>query len=527
MSFLLTWRRERRIEPEDLLAAIVETGRALSLSFTARSASDVEEDDEDPNGSFVTLRLAEDGEHDLELAIRGPIPIEAQTSFTGHEITLHEPSVDTDWAPAYLFVLHVATLLGMVPEDQPEDDEGDFADEVRSRVEECLEDEIEETFELRVAATKAAVGPLRVEARREADGPVLDVRGAGTDLSIRLLGAAASLTADQLEAVLAAVRGEELESAVAEERVRRLAVTEPAVDPAHGGASVLRIWVDGVAGPARVLTASDSIDELELPEHADPAHVVCDLVHYLPNGQPMARRAELDMPLDEPVEKLWLIPTWCWTPAASDVRRVFEEIERTLLAPPQLDAEELTLERWLAAFAHITGRLRGLSARKLIAADAGEAALLPEGILPSEPVGVDAIPVFLLAIEAAVRCEHGWRMHEGLLLSGEWADDSTDDFVDGLVAMLGLPEPPEPAAPAPYDAYLATLNAAAESLGKEERLYVVPNPNDVTLIIKLHPRAFEELKAKGLLDAHLPSGPGVSRPGAWARLVSWWSKRFS
>jgi hypothetical protein len=241
----------------------------------------------------------------------------------------------------------------------------------------------------------------------------------------------------------------------------------------------------------------------------------------------MARRAELEMPLDDPAEKLWLLPTWCWTPTAADVRRVFEEIGRKLLAPPQLGAEGLTLEGWLAVFAHVTGQLRGFSARKLIAADAGDAALLPEGLLPSTPVGARAIPVFLAAIEATVRGRYEWRRHRGLLLSGEWADDSTDLFVDGLVAMLGLSEPPVSAAPAPYDAYLATLNAAAESLGKEERLYVVPNPFDQTLVIKLHPRAFEELKARGLLDAHLPSGPGVSRPGLWAGLASWWSKRFS
>ncbi|MCY1074099.1 hypothetical protein [Archangium lansingense] len=529
MSFVLSWQRERYVEPEELIAAIEETGRALSLSFVARSVSADDEEVDDPGGSGVTLLLAGKEEDDLELAIEGPIPIRALASFTGHGLELYQCTVSTDWAPAYLFMLHVATLLGMVPKDRLEDD-SDFVSEVRSWVGECVEGEVDEKAGLRVAAKAGAVGPLQLQARREADGPVLEVRGAGTDLSFRLTGGAASLDAHGLERVLASVRGDELESLVAEERARRLATTEPAADPAHGGASVFRVWVDGVAGPARSLAMSDCIDELDLPAHVDAAHVVCDLVHYLPHGQPMARSARLEMPLDEPLDDLWLLPTWCWTPTVTEVQRVFEEFRRNPRARfvpplPQPDEEGLTLESWLDAFARITGRLGSLRARDLIVADTGAAALLPAGLTPSMPIRVEQISDILAAIEAAITGGHGaWGAHEGLLLSGEWANDSTDDFVDGLVAMLGLPEPPEPA---PYDEYLATLNAAAESLGKEEHLYVVPNSVGLTLVIKLHPRTFDELTAKGLLEAHLASGPGVARRGYWRQLASWWSKRFS
>lgn len=537
MGFVLTWERDEYIAPEELVRAIGATGDALGIPLVTLRRDEADEDAEDvapPAGSHAILRAtAGDGDDDLDVVLRGPVALEASLGFSGYALTLFESTVQGEWAPAYLFTLHLASSLGMRPEDGS-DDPPEIEDDVRHHVEMALLDAVDPDCSVEVAARAGAIGPLEIHARRDGAEPVLEVRGAGVDVACTVTEGADAIDDAALARVVEALRTPELEADVDRERARRLAQSPPPRDPRHAGQSVLRLWIGGVAGPPRVLDTSATLGGLDLPPEVDPKTAVCDLVHYLPDGQAMVRRAEVGMPLDEPVGKLWLVPSWCWAPEPADAARSFRAVVRgrpaSAAPPPQEDAgpHGLTLARWLAGFSRITGRLGDVSASALIAADREHGPRLPRVLRPDTPVDVGAVPRFLAAV-AGVHAASSEELEiaPGLVVTGEWFDDSTDAFIDALVAALGLPEAPKPAAPAEGDAYLATLNAAAEALGLEERLYSVPTYDVEALVIKLRPAAFEALRAAGLLVAEVPVGPGVLRPSAWQRLAGWWAKRLS
>lgn len=538
VTFILTWERERYVEPEELLAACEAAGRSLGIPLVAITGEDgVEEADlgeGDPHLSRVVLRSEEEGDDSLDIHVVGPVPIEASLSFSGFGLGLYESTVRTEWVPAYLFVLQVVVNLGMTLEH--DDDDSDYLPESQSWWLACLEDQVGEGAIVEISGEAGLVGPLEIVARRDTEGPRVQVRGAGTDLSMRLAGSAAKLDDADILRLVESANDETFSSIVACERARCLARTAPAPAPRYGGCTVFRAWVDGVPGPERVVALSEAIGPIEASAEANPEDVVFDLVHYLPNGQPMLRRAELGMPVDRLVGESWLLPTWSWNPTTDEVARAFAGMTRNALegwsrklpdAPRATDTNGLTLSRWLDAVGRITGR-GGLTASALIEADQAGSGLLPMALDPSTPVGLETTSAFWAAIEAAATGGHGhWPKWEGLLASGEWEDDSTDMFIDELVGMLGLPEAPRPSSPARGEAYVATLNSAAEALGREERLYAVPNDTGLALVVKLHPRVFEQLRDSGLIDALLPSGPGVAPAGVWERLRSLWPNQRS
>lgn len=530
MSFILTWVRERYVEPEELLAACEAAGRSLGIPLVAMAGDEADRGDADEPPSRVVLWSEREGDDSLDIHVVGPAPIEASLSFSGFGLGLYESTVKTEWPPAYLFVLHVVINLGMTLER--DDDDSDYLPESQSWWLACLEDQVGEGAIVEVSGEAGLVGPLEIIGRRDTEGPLVHVRGAGTNLTLRFAGSAKDLDDVGIQRLIESANDETFSSMVAAERARCLARTAPAAAPRYGGCSVFRPWVDGVPGPERVVALSECVGPTDVPVEADPENVVFDLVHYLPNGQPMLRCAELGMSDDRLVEKAWLVPTWSWNPTTDEVARAFAEMTRNALegrsptlpgAPQATDTNGLTLSRWLDTVGRITGR-GGLTASALIEADRAGSALLPMALAPNTPVGLETTSAFLAAIEAAASGGHGhWPEWEGLLASGEWEDDSTDMFIGELVRMLGLPEAPRPSAPAPGEAYLATLSFAAESLGKEERLYAVPNDTGRALVVKLRPRVFEQLRDSGLIDARLPSGPGVAPAGVWARLRSLWS----
>ncbi|MFT3765135.1 MAG: hypothetical protein QM820_06415 [Minicystis sp.] len=219
MTIALTFHRDRRIKPEETIAALEETGRALSLSFVVRSADDEDDvdNDDDPSGSMVTYRRVPDGNDQIALAIAGPVPIRGRAGTSDHIFGLTLATDEAGWLPAFLFFLHVARRLEMAPtreiiaDDDSADDALSFVIDVEPWVTSCVEREVggDADAEIEITSKRGALGPLQVEGRLAPEGPVIEIRGAGADLSIRLGGSAGSLDAPALDRVIAALRGEE------------------------------------------------------------------------------------------------------------------------------------------------------------------------------------------------------------------------------------------------------------------------------------------------------------------------------
>lgn len=533
MSFVLTWSRDEYVELDELVNTLERVGKALSLDFAVRleqgDAQDDDEDDPEPDepdegGSSVVVREPADIGN-VELRIKGAVAIQVTFTFTGFGFELVLSPTSVEFELVYLFVLHAATSLGMVPQDLL-DEESDYVDSVKRWIEACVEDELtrlerEGESEIEIEPRPGIVGPLVVERQGYATGPGLAIHGAGVDLHVRLTGCAASLSQDELLAVIEEVRDETLVSLVQEERTFRLATSEPLPAPEHGKQSVLRRWVDGVAQSPRLVDMAESIGD------AQDHDVICDLVHYLSNGQPILRRTSRGLKRSVLVEKLWYTATWSWTPATTtEIERVFEAITRdaraSFVPPPRVPPHSgLTLERWLAEVSRISGKLFGFTARELVKHDAASSRYL-WNLQPRSPITIDDVEAILAAVED-LEGSDSTRDPNRLSVSGVWEDDSTDGFVETLVAMLGLPEAPIPSAPAPFDAYLGTLNAAAAAIGRAERLYVIPSM-DETRVVMLVPSVFEALTQAGLLRAHLPEGPEPKRAGLWAYLKNVWAR---
>lgn len=198
----------------------------------------------------------------------------------------------------------------------------------------CVEREVggDADAEIEITSRRGAPGPLQVEGRLAPDGPMIEIRGAGADLSIRLGASAGSLDAPALDRVVAALRGDELIEAVTEERARRIGGAAPAVDRALGGRAIVRAWVDGVAHAPRALAMSDRVGPVDLPEGAEG--VLYELVYHLPDGQPLFRCVEEKLDLEKRVRDLWMSPAWCWTPSPDDGRRAFAAVIREPSSAP-------------------------------------------------------------------------------------------------------------------------------------------------------------------------------------------------
>lgn len=166
-----------------------------------------------------------------------------------------------------------------------------------------------------------------------------------------------------------------------------------------------------------------------------------------------------------------------------------------------------TLGDWLTAFSAASSKLHGVTAEAVVSADAEIAGLLPSDWHAESPITMEDIPNLLAAIESLTRADDAWAAHKGWLLTGDWAEDSRDLFIEELVQLLDLPAAPTPSADAPEDALLATFNGATARLGRAEQLHLVPNELGLTLVVKLAPSVVERLAREGLLDAALPEGP--------------------
>jgi hypothetical protein len=527
----LTWTTETYVDSDALLRALESTIRALDLGCSVW----VEPPDEDhayeerPASAVVVHTGDGDTDDGVELEVAGPVPIRARLVFTGYDLVLAEAETATDWERAYLFAQHAAILLGMAPQAEL-DEQSDYVDEIKSHVEISLGAELErvdradEEPTLEVETTAGSVGALRFDAHHDNDKLVIDVRGAGTDVRCRIAGLAPPLDEAGLRDLLEELASEPPVDITDEERSIRLAGTEPPRSPENAGKLVAIRWIDGLPAAPREIGVDDVLGSL-----VDDGGF-CDIVRYLSDGQPALRCVPMWARPDSRVSSALDEPSWVWAPKlAAEVLETFARITRVAREGYVPNAEPaggpLTLGRWLEAFSRVTGRLEGLTASRLLRADANDGAELDDW-RASSPIGRGDVALILGRI-SDLAATGSLAEHAGFLASGEWENDSTDRFVETLVELLGLPEAPRPAEPAPYDAYLATLNGAAALMGTEERLYVVPNTDGLTLVIKLLPAQLDALRAEGLIEAHLPAGPGPVRPGVWEQMRGWWSKRSS
>jgi hypothetical protein len=553
MELCQSWEQDDYIDVDALAEAIDASARALKIAATVvredKGGDDEEEDIDEAqlDGRIVISSCDSNAAIDIiRLDVRAPVDLRGAMRFTGYGLEFDAACVEGPWEPFYLFFAHLATALGARPEAlDADDEESTFLDEVRSWIDACVDDHLTEasiepgTIPIAIEASPGVLGRFQLDWRRDASGLVLDIRGAGTDLRVTVGGRLLELSELQIEPMIEVLRGELL-TVHAEERALALGKSAPAANPAYGGKVVLHVWVDGVCARSEILDESRPLrDTLERAAREG----ALDVVRYFSNGAPLLRSVETDLgDHHQSIASFERSCTWRWSPDSTDeAARVFHEVARLMPSrrdtkpAPAPDPDQLTLRRWLREFQRISGKLGGVSVRKLLVADAEEGGFIPDHWTADTSPQTWELVNLLWAVEALARDNHEWEQHQGWLLTGEWYDDSTDGFIEGLEAMLGLPSPPDLPERTPdepddnlEDEYLAACNAAAARLGLEERLFPVKTlDTEASLVIKLSPATFDALTSAGLLFAHVPVGTAppsgfLQKAGAlWARLKKW------
>jgi len=330
------WDRDAYIELDALAEVIVATTRELAIS-----AALVREDEGADQGEGLGGRIviSSSGDH-LVVDVRAPVEIRGEMELTGYGFQLDTQDIGGPWEPFYLLMAHLATALGARPEEPfVYEDETSFVEEVRSWVDACVDDHLTEasiepgTIPLAIEASPGAIGPFRLEWRRDASGLVLDVRGAGTDLRVTVGGRVLELSEAQLAPLIEILRGEELAERVDHERALAMGTSAPAEAPAYGGTVMLYVWVGGVCVRSEVLDESGPVrSQLE----GAAREGLCDVVRYLSNGTPLLRWVATELSdRHQSIADLERLPTWRWCPVSTEeAARVFREVVRLMGPPP-------------------------------------------------------------------------------------------------------------------------------------------------------------------------------------------------